>query len=224
MTETTAIFPWVWPPRPDAEGAWQRRSSDPMGDATVRGAGQQRRARLRSRPSKRGWVRQAEVFGPQRSRTGPSGGWIRMPVRAPVTERTNRLRTERPQKHRMPSSCPSGQDHASVTVGSAAMPAPFAVGLAVRFAHRFARSAGPLAAPCLCPHRPDPSPAWSLPGGLAASAPALPWFVRTHPALPGRPPNPALASPPPPIPGGSTGRGSPIRDESWRKWGGGPPH
>ena len=72
------------------------------------------------RPDRKG----SEGLTTWRCLRGSTGGWHRMPVRAPVTEPDEHLRMLRREN----IGCQVlvfGHDHASVRVGSAAMPAPF---------------------------------------------------------------------------------------------------
>ena len=106
---------------------------------TVRTSRHQRKARLRNRPSKRGWVMQANdpPIAAQQNRAerrvDPDAG-------ASAGDSTFRLSPDGWKgKHRMPSPRPLNLalkelGHASVTVGSAEMPAPFALA-ALYFAH-----------------------------------------------------------------------------------------
>jgi hypothetical protein len=75
-------------------------------------------------PVERFPARSAKGFAPERSGE-MTGGCSRMPVRAPATDPTRALRCAAGKPP--DAKCPFRRDHASVRVGSAAMPAPFAL-------------------------------------------------------------------------------------------------
>ena len=124
MTERRKLLLWIGPTGRLLMKHQTKRSSDwiPDADESERPLWE---ARSRCRPSLAG-LGQKRGSSDLAHSTGYAAGRNRMPVRAPVTEPDEHLRMLRREN----IGCQVlvfGHDHASVRVGSAAMPAPFAL-------------------------------------------------------------------------------------------------